>query len=328
MSNQAKVRICSVGKYVPEKILSNEDLTKWLDTSDEWISSRTGIKQRHISTTENTSDLCTKAAESILEKSGVDASEIGLIIVATMSPDSQSPSVACKVQGNIQAVNALAFDLNAACSGFVYASSVAEKMLSVAPYRYALVIGGEVMSKVVNWEDRSTAVLFGDGAGGMLLERNEHTHSFVSEDIHADGTRGSALTSGEQAVNNPITPKTTSDAHLKMSGRDIFDFVVRSVPKSVKDVVEDSQIELNDVDYFILHQANARLIKAVSKKLKQPIEKFPQNIQHYGNTSAASIPILLEELIEQGDIQLGSNQTIVLTGFGGGLTWGSLLIKL
>ncbi|WP_225744173.1 beta-ketoacyl-ACP synthase III [Marinilactibacillus sp. Marseille-P9653] len=328
MSNQAKVKICSVGKYIPEKILTNEDLTEWLDTSDEWISSRTGIKQRHISTTENTSDLGTKAAENALANSGVDVSEIGLIIVATMSPDSQSPSVACKIQANIQATNAIAFDLNAACSGFVYASSVAEKMLSVGSYRYALVIGAEVMSKVVNWSDRSTAVLFGDGAGAMLLERNEHTQSFINEDIHADGSRGSALTSGESSVQNPLTPEKETDAHLKMSGRDIFDFVVRSVPKSISDVVENSQLQLEDVDYFLLHQANARLIKAVSKKLKQPLEKFPQNIQHYGNTSAASIPILLEELIENGDIQLGNNQTIVLTGFGGGLAWGSLLIKL
>lgn len=328
MSNQGKVRIRSVGKYIPEKVLTNEDLTEWLDTSDEWITSRTGIKQRHISTTENTSDLSTKAAQKILENAGVSAEEVGLVIVATMSPDSQSPSVACTVQANIQAGNAMAFDINAACSGFVYACSIAEKMLSVSPYQYALVIGGEVMSKVVDWKDRSTAVLFGDGAGGILLEKNDVKHSFIGEDIHADGSRGRSLTSGEVAVNNPLTEGNEVNPHLQMNGRDIFDFVTRSVPKSIKEVVEFNQLQLEDVDYFLLHQANARLIKAVSKKLKQPIEKFPQNIDQYGNTSAASIPILLDELIERGDIQIDSNQTLVLTGFGGGLTWGSLLIKL
>ncbi|GEL67277.1 beta-ketoacyl-ACP synthase III [Marinilactibacillus psychrotolerans] len=328
MSNQGKVRIRSVGKYIPKRILTNEDLTEWLDTSDEWITSRTGIKQRHISTTENTSDLCTEAALKALDKVKVKAEEVGLIIVATMSPDAHSPSVACTVQSNIQAENAMAFDINAACSGFVYACSVAEKMLSVGPYQYALVIGGEVMSKVVDWKDRSTAVLFGDGAGCVLLEKNNHTHSFIGEDIHADGSRGQSLTSGEVAVNNLLTSGNEVNPYLQMNGRDIFDFVVRSVPKSITEVVEANQLRLEEVDFFLLHQANARLIKAVSKKLKQPIEKFPKNIDQYGNTSAASIPILLEELITNGDIQLGSNQTIVLTGFGGGLTWGSLLIKL
>lgn len=317
-----------MGKYIPEKILTNDDLTEWLDTSDEWITSRTGIKQRHISTTENTSDLCTEAAMKALGKVKVKAEEIGLLIVATMSPDAHSPSVACTVQSNIHAKNAMAFDINAACSGFVYACSVAEKMLSVSPYQYALVIGGEVMSKVVDWKDRSTAVLFGDGAGCVLLEKNENTHSFIGENLHADGSRGSSLTSGEVAVNNLLTSGNKANPHLQMNGRDIFDFVIRSVPKSIIEVVEANQLQLEEIDYFLLHQANARLIKAVSKKLKQPIEKFPQNIDQYGNTSAASIPILLDELIEHGDIQLNSNQTIVLTGFGGGLTWGSLLIKL
>lgn len=328
MSSQKKVKIRSVGKYVPDKVLTNDDLTEWLDTSDEWITSRTGIQQRHISTVESTADLCTKAAHEALKKAGVAAEAVGLVIVATMSPDAQSPSVACTVQANIGAAQAMAFDINAACSGFVYASSVAEKMLSASPYQYALVIGGEVMSKVVDWQDRSTAVLFGDGAGAMLLEKNSDTHSFIGEDMHADGSRGRSLVSGETALENPLTVKREINPYLQMSGRDIFDFVIRSVPKNIRTVVEDNGLDLEDVDYFLLHQANARLIKAVSKKLKQPIEKFPQNIQYFGNTSAASIPILLDDLIERGDIQLGSKQTLVLTGFGGGLTWGSLLINL
>lgn len=328
MNTQTYSKILSVGKYVPENVVTNDELTQWLDTSDEWIRSRTGIKQRHISTKENTSDLCGKAALDILKRANVSAEKIGVIIVATMTPDAQSPSVACRVQAAIGATGAMAFDVNAACSGFVYASSIAEKLLSHSAFDYALVLGGEVMSKAVNWEDRSTAVLFGDGAAGILLEKQAHSQHFLGEDIHADGTRGDALTSGETPMNNPLVDKEDTNPHLEMSGRDIFDFVVRTVPKSIETVVTDHNLSLEEVDYFLLHQANARLIQAVAKKLKVPIEKFPMNIASYGNTSAASLPLLLEECIEKGTLTLGSGQTIVLTGFGGGLTWGSLLIRV
>lgn len=328
MNAKNNITIRSVGKYVPKHILTNDDLTQWLDTSDEWISSRTGIHQRHISLGENTSDLCIQAARQILSRAEVNGEEIGLIVTATMSPDSHSPSVACKIQAAIGADQAMAFDINAACSGFVYACSIAEKILLNSPYQYALVMGGEVMSKVLDWSDRSTAVLFGDGAGGVLLQRNAEIHSFLGEDIHADGTREHALISDERPVQNLLVKKKRETGFLKMDGREIFDFVVRTIPKSIRHVVETNDLELEDVDYFLLHQANARLIQAVAKKLKLPLEKFPVNISKYGNTSAASLPILLDELVEEGTITFGSNQTIVLTGFGGGLTWGSLLIRV
>lgn len=322
-----KVSIRSTGKYVPSQSVTNQDLTQWLDTSDEWISTRTGILTRHISQGENTSELCAKAANQILQRAGISGEEVGLIIVATMTPDAQSPSVACRVQADIGATGAMAFDVNAACSGFVYACSVAEKLLKTTSTSYALVLGGEVMSKAINWKDRSTAVLFGDGAGGVLLEKNIPTNQFIGEDIHADGTRGGALVSGRAEVSNPFVEEE-NNPYLEMTGRDIFDFVVRTVPKSIRNVVEQNGYTLEEVDYFLLHQANARLIQAVAKKLKRPIEKFPMNIEHYGNTSAASLPILLDDCIQEGIITLGSDQTIVLTGFGGGLTWGSLLLRV
>lgn len=328
MSDQPYVNIRSVGKYIPEQTITNNDLTKWLDTSDEWITTRTGIQRRHMSTEENTSDLCTKAAFNILERAEVSGNEVGLIIVATMTPDSNSPSVACRVQAEIGADEAMVFDVSAACSGFVYAYSIAEKLLKTSPYAYALVLGGEVMSKVLDWEDRSTAVLFGDGAGGVLLEKKAQQAQFIGESIHADGTRGDSLTSGKRQVTNPLVEADKRQSYLEMSGRDIFDFVIRTIPKNIKAVVTENKLCLEDVDYFLLHQANARLIQAVSKKLKVPIEKFPMNISEYGNTSAASLPILLEECIQQGKITLGSGQTVILTGFGGGLTWGSILLRV
>jgi 3-oxoacyl-[acyl-carrier-protein] synthase-3 len=323
------VSIRSVGKYVPDTIMTNDTLTEWLDTSDEWIRTRTGIHQRHISRDEQTSDLSIKAANQVLTRANISGEEVGIIIVATMTPDGGSPSVACRVQGAIGAKEAMAFDVNAACSGFVYACSIAEKLLMGTTHSYALVLGAEVMSKAINWKDRSTAVLFGDGAGGVLLEKKEQEQQFIGESIHADGTRGDALLSGMTSVENPLVEKDNSiSPYLEMSGRDIFDFVFRNVPNNIKEVVEDQQMSLEDVDYFLLHQANARLIQAVAKKLKLPIDRFPMNIEKYGNTSAASLPILLEECIQEGTISLGSGQTIVLTGFGGGLTWGSLLLRV
>jgi 3-oxoacyl-[acyl-carrier-protein] synthase-3 len=325
-----QAKIIGTGSYVPKKIVSNELLESIMDTSDEWIKTRTGIENRRISETENTSVLCGKAALDILEKSHIPADKIDLIIVATMSPDYLSPSTACLVQDYIGANKSMAFDLSAACSGFIYALSVAEKMLSSGKFHYALIIGGEVMSKMVDWDDRSTAVLFGDGAGGVLLESTESKGSFIAEDIHSDGSRGLALTAGALPVVNPYSQQTKeqTDGYLGMEGRAIFDFAIRSVPKSIKTVVENAGIELSDVDRILPHQANSRIIQAIAKKLKIPFEQFALNISDYGNTSAASIPILLDELVSSGDLVLGTGKKIILTGFGGGLTWGSMLIQL
>lgn len=326
--NTFGVTIHSTGRYVPENSVDNETLTQWMDTSDEWIKKRTGIENRYLSLGQDTSDLCIEATKNALLKSDLDPSDIGLIIVATMTPDSQSPSVASKVQAAIQANNAVAFDLSAACSGFIYGLSVAEKMLRHMTLPYALVIGGEVMSKSLDWTDRKTSVLFGDGAGAVMLKREEDAEAFIAEDLHTDGNKGEALISGEQVVKNPLYRSEENKGYLTMDGRAIFNFVTKTIPKSISKVLENSDTELEEVDFMLLHQANARIIEIVSKKVGSPLSKFPMNIQKYGNTSAASLPILLDELIEDDTIQIGSGQKLILSAFGGGLTWGTVLVKI
>jgi 3-oxoacyl-[acyl-carrier-protein] synthase-3 len=319
MEQYAKISCTS--RYVPEKAVSNQELSTMMDTSDEWISSRTGIRSRNIVTKENTSDLCTAVAEKLLTRSGRTADELDFIIVATMTPDFNTPSVACFVQGNIAATNAFAFDISAACTGFVYGLSLGEKLIRTGK-KLGMIIGGETLSKVLDWEDRSTAVLFGDGAAGVLLEACEKQH-FLKEKLQADGQRGHSLTSGYTQNNNPFYTESTEYSNfLQMNGRDIYDFSLKDVTSNLLSVVEE------DVDYLLLHQANKRIIEKISKKVKVPREKFLTNMEHNGNTSGASIPLLLDESVEKGILTLGSNQKIVLTGYGGGLTWGSILLTL
>ncbi|PRY73926.1 beta-ketoacyl-ACP synthase III [Alkalibacterium olivapovliticus] len=326
--NPIKIKIHSTGKYVPKKKVSNYDLSKWMETSHEWIYKRTGIETRYLSEGEDTSDLCIKASMKTLEGKSVNPDEIGLIIVATMTPDGQSPSVASKVQAALKATNAMAFDLNAACSGFVYALATAEKMLRHIDFPYALVLGGEVMSKTIDWSDRKTAVLFGDGAGGVLLKKNEDDDHFITEDLHANGDKGEALVSGKKNVSNPLVNAEESAGFLSMDGREIFNFVTKSIPKSIHKVLDSNDTSLEEVDYILLHQANARIIEIVAKKLGCPIEKFPMNIQKYGNTSAASLPILIDELAKDKKLFIDKKQKIILSAFGGGLTWGTLLLEI
>ncbi|MFL2132273.1 beta-ketoacyl-ACP synthase III [Desemzia sp. FAM 24101] len=322
-------KIVGTGSYVPERIISNEQLETFLETSDEWITSRTGIKERHISETENTSDLCAKAAQHILSNAGVQAEEVDFIVVATMTPDYLSPSTASLVQDKIGAHSIMSFDVNAACSGFVYALSIADKLMQSGSYRYGLVLGGEVMSKIIDWNDRSTAVLFGDGAGGVLLKHTPGESFVLGEDIHADGSRGNALTAGTLSLSEKwSSQKAEHQYSLQMEGRSIFDFAIRSVPQSIQKLLSDTNTPFEDVECIVAHQANERILKAIAKKLKISPELFAVNISKYGNTSAASIPLLLHELVAEDKLSLGSNKKIVLTGFGGGLTWGSMLIQL
>lgn len=319
MEQYAKISCTS--RSVPENVVSNQLLSTMMDTSDEWISSRTGIRARNIATTENTSDLCTKVAEKLLTKSGREASELDFIIIATMTPDYGTPSVACLVQGNISAANAFAFDISAACTGFVYALSMAEKLIRTGK-QLGMVIGGETLSKVLDWNDRTTAVLFGDGAAGVLLEASDKQH-FFNEKLQADGQRGKSLTSGYVKNQSPFYKEATeTSGYLQMNGRDIYDFSLKDVTKNISEIVEE------DVDYLLLHQANKRIIEKIAKKINIPREKFLTNMEQNGNTSAASIPLLLDESVEKGVLTLGSNQKIVLTGYGGGLTWGSILLTL
>lgn len=322
--------IITAGKYLPEKAVLNEELQEWMDTSDEWIRTRTGIEKRHIAVTENTSDLCIQAARSILMKSKIQPDDIGFIIVATMTPDYQSPSVACLVQEAIQAKNSYVFDLSAACSGFIYALSTAEKLLAASEYEYGLVIGGETMSKAVDWSDRSTAVLFGDGAGGVLLKKSTQEKGILAEKLQSDGARAFSLTSGHAVMSNPFTEKGvfSQKEFLSMDGKSIFDFAVRNVKKNMQETAAKCHMDLHEIDLFVLHQANRRIIEIIAKKLNLPLSKFAFNIAEYGNTSAASIPILLSECLDQGLLTSGSGQTVMMTGFGGGLTWGSILYRL
>lgn len=320
-------RISQVAHYAPEQVIYNDDLATIMDTSDEWIASRTGIRKRHIAKDQQTSDLATEVAHRLLEKGQITADEIDFIIVATITPDSQMPSTATRVQAAIGAQKAFAFDLSAACSGFVFALSTAEKMLASGPYQKALVIGAEVLSKTVDWSDRTTAVLFGDGAGGVLLVRDESPY-FLAESLHSDGLRGQSLTSGSIGLHSPFSDQQEDYPFLKMDGRAIFEFAIRDVTKSISKLISDQGMQSEDIDFYLMHQANYRILDKMAQKLGVSIEKFPANMMEYGNTSAASIPILLSECVEVGSIRLDSSQTILMSGFGGGLTWGSLLIKL
>lgn len=320
-------KISQVAHYAPSQVISNDDLSLIMDTSDEWISSRTGIKRRHISKNESTSNLATEVAKQLLEKSDYEASQLDFILVATITPDSMMPSTAAIVQANIGAVNAFAFDLTAACSGFVFALATAEKLIASGAYQRGLVIGAETLSKTIDWTDRSTAVLFGDGAGGVLLEVDSEKH-FLAESLNTDGRRGQGLTSGYTGLSSPYSRENVDAKFLKMDGRAIFDFAIRDVSKSISELIEESSLSLDDIEYYLLHQANSRILDKMAKKMKVDRQKFPANMMEYGNTSAASIPILLSECVEKGIIKLDGSQTILLSGFGGGLTWGTLIVKI
>jgi len=325
-------KISATSRYVPEREVDNFELSQMMETSDEWVTTRTGIKRRRISTQENTSDLCIRVANDLLAKSRTLASELDFLIVATMTPDYVCPSTACIVQGAIGATKALAFDLLAACSGFVYALSTAEKFIRSGGYQKGLVIGGEVLSKALDWRERATAVLFGDGAGGVLLECDNAPH-LLAEKLQADGVRSKSLTSNFLPFDTPFLAEDTKnkkaeDQYLVMNGRAIFDFAVRDVPENIVATLARVGLKPSDVDCYLLHQANVRLLAKISKKLQVPEEKFLKNLENYGNTSAASIPILLAEAVAIGKLVLGSGKKVVFTGFGGGLTWGTLLFEL
>ncbi|CYW60346.1 beta-ketoacyl-ACP synthase III [Streptococcus suis] len=325
MRNHAK--ISQVAHYLPKKIVTNDDLAQRMETSDEWIRSRTGIGQRHIVTGETTSDLASQVARKLLEKSQLDASEIDFIIVATITPDASMPSTAAMVQAAIGAKKAFAYDLVAACSGFVFALSTAEKFLASGVYKRGLVIGAETLSRSVDWSDRSTAVLFGDGAGGVLLEACEQP-SFLAEILRTDGSRGASLTAGIDQKETPFSTQSRQQPFIQMEGRAIFEFATRDVTATMAELLEQADMTVDCVDYFLLHQANIRILDKMARKLGVAREKFPANMDKYGNTSAASLPILLSECVESGMLRLDGSQTVLMAGFGGGLTWGTLLLQL
>ncbi|MCS4488152.1 beta-ketoacyl-ACP synthase III [Streptococcus sciuri] len=320
-------KISQVAHYVPSQVITNDDLSQIMDTSDEWITSRTGIKKRHITKDESTADLASQVAKQLLEKSSLEPSSIDFILVATVTPDSTMPSTAAKVQASIGAINAFSFDLSAACSGFIFALSTAEKFIRSGIYQKGLVIGAETFSKIVDWTDRRTAVLFGDGAGGVLLETADEVH-FLAESLHSDGSRGDGLTSGIVGLNSPFSVVEENLPYVIMDGRAIFDFTVRDVSKSITEIMRTTGVTADTIDYFLLHQANIRILDKMARKVGINRDKFLANMMEYGNTCAASIPILLSESVDKGIIALDGTQVILLSGFGGGLTWGSLIVRI
>lgn len=302
-------RIIGTGSYIPKKVITNDDLSLTLDTSDAWISTRTGIHNRHIAEGMTSSDMAYMAARRAVDDSGLNPSDIDVIIVATSSPDYAFPSTAALVQAKLEAVNAACFDISAACTGFIYAYSIAQGYIAGGMYKNILIIGAEVMSEHVDWKDRSVCVLFGDGAGAAMLTADKDNLSSVM--IHSDGSRGNVLTCGKD--------------NIFMDGQEVFKFAVKTVPMSIQDILNKEHIRADDVGMYILHQANQRIIQAVSKRLGISMEKFPMNMQEYGNTSAASIPILLDELNRNN--RLVRDELIVMSGFGAGLSWGSIVLN-
>ncbi|MBO5208194.1 MAG: ketoacyl-ACP synthase III [Lachnospiraceae bacterium] len=318
-----KTRIIGTGSCLPETIVTNDDLSKIMDTSDEWISSRTGIRERRLAKDENTASLSIEAARRALEDAKVSAQDIDLIIVGTITGDYVTPSTACEVQAALGADKAVAFDVNAACSGFMFALHTADAYFKAGIYKTALVLGAETLSKIMDWNDRSTCVLFGDGAGAAVL-RAEET-GLLAYDQGSDGAKGMVLACKNRLNNNPLVKNPTDLQYTYMDGQEVYKFAVTTVPASIKKVLDEAGLSVEDIDYFALHQANIRIIQSVAKRLKVSEDKFPISLDHCGNISAASVPILLDEINKKGMLKPGMK--IVLSGFGAGLTWGSAVIE-
>ncbi|WP_163193986.1 beta-ketoacyl-ACP synthase III [Clostridium thermarum] len=322
-----EVYISGTGRYVPENIITNDDLAKIVDTSDEWISSRSGIKERRITSGENTSDLAVKAAKNALENAGVSAENVDLIIVATVTPDMFTPATACLVQSKLGAKKAAAFDINAACTGFIYGISVGTQFIKTGVYNHVLVIGAETLSKIVNWQDRSTCVLFGDGAGAVLLSSSK-VRGVGSILIAADGEKGEVLQSHALPINNPYAPDNIEHAghnHIVMDGREVFKFATSVMAESVEEILKRENLTMDDIQYVIPHQANVRIIDYATRKLSADPSKFYVNLDKYGNTSSASIPIALDEINRNG--LLSNGDKLIIVGFGGGLTNGAAFLQ-
>lgn len=328
------VEIIGTGRYLPDHRVRNDDIAQFVDTSDAWISERTGINERRISTGENTTELAVEAARRALEDAGLQAEELDLIIVATVTPDNFFPSTACLVQARLGATGALAFDISAACTGFIFGLNIAGQFIKTGQCRKALVIGSEVLSKITDWADRNTCVLFADGAGAAVLQRGEQ--GIISELTGSDGSGGEKLTCRavplkNKFIGNDYKPENSSEPEnfagdfISMNGREIFKFAVKIMPECIRKVLENTGYSLQDIKQIIPHQANIRILEAAAKKLDVDIDKFYVNLQHYGNTSGASIPIALDEMAKNGLLHPGD--LLIIVGFGGGLTYGAQLLR-
>ena len=316
-------RIIGTGSYVPEQIVTNDDLSKIVETNDEWIRSRTGIRERRIATEDGTSDMAAKAAARAIEQAAILPEEIDLILLATSSPDSCFPNGACEVQAKLGAVNAACYDISAACTGFVFALSTAHAFISSGIYKTALVIGADVLSKLIDWTDRGTCVLFGDGAGAAVVRADET--GILGLNMHSNGEKGGVLTCGSRSNGNFLLGRKPELGYMTMDGQEVFKFAVKKVPECMNEVLRETGYTTQDIDHFVIHQANFRIIESIAKRLKVDVDKFPANMERYGNTSGASVPILLDELNRKGQLKRG--EKMILSGFGAGLTWGTILLE-
>ena len=346
-----RIKIKGTGSAVPKLRVTNDDLSKLMDTSDEWLKSRTGIGARHLAVEETTTGLAVAAANDALRDAGVTAEELDLIIAATVTADKFLPNLSCEVQSALGAKNAVAFDLNAACSGFLFALNTVQMYLENGVYKKALVIGAETLSKIMDWNDRSTCVLFGDGAGAAVVaaedenvdgqpdvtggrsdagmmqpdaESKSNKSGILSMVQGSDGASGEVLRCDNRPVNNPFAVNDATLSYVSMNGQEVYKFAVKTVPKVIEKAVDKAGLKVEDIDLFVLHQANLRIIESVAKRLHQPMEKFPTNLEECGNISAASVPILLDNINKHGMICEGKK--IVLAGFGAGLTWGATVL--
>lgn len=315
-------RIIGTGGYLPEKVLSNQDLEAMVETSDQWITERTGIKKRHIAADgQTTCDLAEIAAGAAMEAAGIGPDDIDLIIVATTTPDRVFPSTACLLQQRLGIRGCAAFDVQAVCTGFIYALGVADKFIRSGSHRRALVVGAETLSRIVDWTDRTTCVLFGDGAGAVVLEASEE-EGILSTHLHADGHYKDLLsTTGGISEGYP----NNGNAHITMQGNEVFKMAVNTLGRIVDETLAANGMKKSDVDWLVPHQANIRIIAATAKKLKMSMDRVVVTVEEHGNTSAASVPLALNEAVRDGRIQRGD--TVLLEAFGGGFTWGSALLR-
>ncbi len=322
-----RARITATGSYLPEKILTNFDLEKMVDTSDEWIRQRTGIEIRHIAENEPTSELAAKAAMDILKNSSLSASDIELIVIATVTPDQPLPATALFVQEKIGAYNAFAFDINAACSGFIYALSIANAYIALGSVKNALVIGAETLSKITDWTDRSTCVIFGDGAAGVLLEATDEDRGILSIVLHSDGrytdlmrvpAPGSRMPCSKEAIDN-------REIYIKMKGNETFKMAIRSIAAVSKEALDIAGMDFKDVDWMICHQANKRIIDGVARRVGLDEDKAIITIDRHANTAAASIPLAMDWALKTGKIKEGD--IVLLNSFGASLTWSASVVR-
>ncbi len=318
-------KILGTGSYVPEKVLTNDDLKQFVDTSDEWITSRTGIKKRHMVTDEKTVDLAEKAAVKAIEAAGIDSSEIDLVVVATVTPDNYFPGVSNLLQKRLNLGPVMTFDINAACSGFVYALNIADKMIKSGSYNKALIIGAETLTRLTDWRDRNTCVLFGDAAGAMIIGKS--TENKIKDIIcGSKGDIDGHLICNNVDLKDPAENKSSVQDHIHMNGREVFKFATRIMPKTIRELLDRTGLSLDDLDYIVAHQANERIIDKAARDLEFSMDKMYLNISEYGNTSAASVPLAIDEAIRTNTLREGD--LFATVAFGGGFTWGGAIIEL